>query len=179
MSKSLTILVLILFFSCNRKEKNTDDKSSKVGHTELRTEERNYTIMEYKTEWWWIFKNAEPAELNSIELKKVDSLINIAVTENNDKRQHFVDVVNSHLERKGMEKTGFELDLKRYKRQYVTVLNESGEKEVWINFFCSHNENFDWEKELVIVADGGNCYFNLKVNLTTGEFYDLRINGVA
>ena len=31
----------------------------------------------------------------------------------------------------------------------------------------------------MIVDDGGNCYFNFKINLTTKKFYDLRVNGEA
>jgi hypothetical protein len=46
-------------------------------------------------------------------------------------------------------------------------LNSKGEKEVWINCFCRDGER-DWRKNLVFVKDGGNCYFNLKVNLSRG-----------
>ncbi len=147
--------------------------------SDLNTSESGYTFLTYTTEWWWIFENAKPSELNVVELDKVNLLIQKAIKKNNLERKNFVEVVNSHLERKGIEKTGFELDLKRYRRQYVTVINELGEKEIWINFFCKQNENFDWRKEPIVVADGGSCYFNLKVNLTKEEYYNLRINGVA
>jgi hypothetical protein len=70
------------------------------------------------------------------------------------------------------------IDLKRYKRQYIGVTNEKGEKEVWINCFCidPHNPKMNWKKEFVMVKGGGNCYFNLKVNLTTKKYYDFDTN---
>ena len=30
-----------------------------------------------------------------------------------------------------------------------------------------------------MVDDGGNCFFNVKVNLNTGQYYDLMVNGNA
>ena len=35
------------------------------------------------------------------------------------------------------------------------------------------------QKDLIFVNDGGNCYFNLKINLTTGQYYELMVNGDA
>jgi hypothetical protein len=69
------------------------------------------------------------------------------------------------------------IDMKmyNYKRQYVAVLNSKGEKEVWINCFCEA-EGYEWKNQIMIVADGGNCYFNLKVNLRTKTCYELSVN---
>ena len=77
------------------------------------------------------------------------------------------------------EKTGFELKTEGYKRQYVPVLNEKGEKEVWINFFCNDFDDDNWKTATFNVRDGGNCFYSLKVNLATKEVYDLEINGYA
>jgi hypothetical protein len=38
---------------------------------------------------------------------------------------------------------------------------------------------YDWRKELFDVMDGGNCFFELKINLTSGKYYDLNVNGDA
>ena len=78
----------------------------------------------------------------------------------------------------GSNKKDLRFDLKRYKRQYVAVYNEKNEKIVWVNFFCSPPSS-DWKHQLVIIQDGGDCYFNLKINLKTGKCYDLVVNGVA
>ena len=68
--------------------------------------------------------------------------------------------------------------LKNYKIQFVPYLNEQGEKEVWINGFCS-GSNSNWKKEIVWVMDGGNCYFQIRLNLTTGTCIEIGTNGYA
>lgn len=60
----------------------------------------------------------------------------------------------------------------------MATINSKGEKVVWIDCFCRQ-----WDKgsrtSPVIVTDGGNFYFNLKVNLTTEQYYELMVNGEA
>jgi hypothetical protein len=72
------------------------------------------------------------------------------------------------------------IDFKKYdyKRQYVSIINSIGEKEVWINCFCDSFYK-DWKKQILHVDDGGNCFFNLKVNLSTKKCYDIFVNGYA
>ncbi|AEV98146.1 hypothetical protein A4D02_33690 [Niastella koreensis] len=73
-----------------------------------------------------------------------------------------------------------DIDLKngKYKRQYVAVTNDKGEKIVWVNCFC-HVDGFDWKKSIVMVSDGGSCYFNVEINLTRGEYNGFWVNGYA
>ena len=75
--------------------------------------------------------------------------------------------------------TGYELKLDKFKRQYVSVFNERGEKEIWVNFFCNNGNTDQWKTKLIMIKDGGNCYFNLKVNLTNKTYSELKINGYA
>jgi hypothetical protein len=73
------------------------------------------------------------------------------------------------------------IDLKNnnYRRQLIVVTNKKGEKEVWVNCFCDTWRSDRWKTEIIIVDDGGNCYFNFKINLTTKKFYALVVNGIA
>lgn len=64
-----------------------------------------------------------------------------------------------------------------YRKQLIAVTNKTGEKEVWVNCFCNTWDNDRWKTEMMLVADGGNCYFNFKINLTTKKYYDLGVNG--
>ena len=82
-----------------------------------------------------------------------------------------------------------------YYFQYLPYQNESGEKFIAINAFCKqHFEdqlalleidgemvdlNLNWTENLIEVFDGGWCYWQMKVNLDTGEYFDLRFNGEA
>ena len=72
--------------------------------------------------------------------------------------------------------------LNHYTRQYQGMINEKGEKILWINCFCSNDPDKDfphWRKHEVLVLDGGACFFNLKVNIITGKYYDFGVNGEA
>ena len=69
------------------------------------------------------------------------------------------------------------LPLENYKIQFFGGINE-GERILWANYFCD-DANIDWEKEIVSVDDGGNCFFNVKINLETREIFDFYINGEA
>lgn len=62
-----------------------------------------------------------------------------------------------------------------YLRQYLGIV-EDGEQIIYANFFCSA-EDIDWHNEVVFVQDGGDCYFQVKYNPGTGEFFDLMVNG--
>jgi hypothetical protein len=65
---------------------------------------------------------------------------------------------------------------KSYKKQLVAVTNKDGDKEVWVNCFCD-TLNKNWRKEILLVQDGGRCYFNFKINLTQNKCYHLIVNG--
>lgn len=65
--------------------------------------------------------------------------------------------------------------LDEYKRQYVGILID-GQQVIAVNFFCDPL-NHDWQREFVFVMDGGACFFELKYNVKTAEFYDLSIHG--
>ncbi|MCA9592692.1 MAG: hypothetical protein KC776_05255 [Myxococcales bacterium] len=64
--------------------------------------------------------------------------------------------------------------LHRYRRQFVGVVTD-GKRLVFGNFFCSDVP----ATTPVIVDDGGDCYFNVFFDPTTGAFSKLIINGDA
>ena len=78
----------------------------------------------------------------------------------------------------GHEDYKIDLKAKKYKKQLVPVVNSKGEKEVWVNCFCDDWEKA-WRNQIVMVQDGGPCYFSFKLNLTTKKVYDLTVNGFA
>lgn len=86
-------------------------------------------------------------------------------------------------------KTALEADLsaalkrekpETYYRQCVGPIDSSGNQIVWVNFICSKQIHHypDWKERIISVRGGGSCYFNLKVNLTNHEVYDLIVNGL-
>ncbi len=69
-------------------------------------------------------------------------------------------------------------ELKNYKTQYFGFINELNEKNIFANYFCD-SMGQDWRKQILLVFDGGNCFFNIKANLNKKEVYDLQVNGEA
>jgi hypothetical protein len=82
-------------------------------------------------------------------------------------------------------------NIKKYYRQYVCYQNNNKERIVFINAFCENLElltgiegeiimkPFDWQNKLLIVDDGGMCYWSIKINLSTKEYFDFYVNGEA
>ena len=108
----------------------------------------------------------KPATLTQDDIISIDSLL--------------IACVNDYNKSLDKDDKQWRIDLKKrsYKKQLIVVTNKKGEKEVWINCFCSTWDS-RWKTKLMIVHDGGNCYFNFKINLTKKKYYDFGVNGVA
>ena len=67
-----------------------------------------------------------------------------------------------------------------YYRQFVGAEIEGGDKVIWINCFCKNEiDTFKkWKTDILIVADGGNCFFHVNINLKRKEYYGLMVNGM-
>lgn len=70
--------------------------------------------------------------------------------------------------------------LEDYNRQFVGAEMEGGDKVIWINCFCKTESEIlkNWKSEIIMVADGGNCFFHVNVNLKRKEYYGLMVNGM-
>lgn len=68
-------------------------------------------------------------------------------------------------------------DIKGYRRQYVGILT-GGKKELFVNFFCESFQQ-EWTKHLVIVRDGGSCFFRVNFSMEKKTFHGLLVNGYA
>jgi hypothetical protein len=66
--------------------------------------------------------------------------------------------------------------LDRYHRQYVGT-GEEGET-VAVNALCAV-DGMDWEDDLILVNDGGSCFWGAQVNVATSEVTTFTVNGVA
>lgn len=124
------------------------------------------------------FNDGTPTEITKQDSIQIEFLLNACITEENKYGELYFDKVQTEHPNSKLNKENFILILSRYKRQYMAILNKNGEKEVWVNCFCDH---FDWnlKTRVVQVCDGGNCFFNLKINLNKNIYYNLMINGDA
>jgi hypothetical protein len=64
-----------------------------------------------------------------------------------------------------------------YKRQYVGLIRNN-RRVIFTNFFCDALR-VDWKTSVVVVEDGGDCFFTVMFDANGSRFYDLRINGEA
>jgi len=119
-----------------------------------------------------IFNDSSNINLSSEDLSQIDSILQQCINENLEQKKTGEELNKKHRKRKPENTSHME-----YKRQYFPGINDKGEKVVWVNCFCHTSR--DWKKQLIMVEDGGSCYFNVTINLTTGKYYHLRVNGVA
>lgn len=66
--------------------------------------------------------------------------------------------------------------LETYARQYVGI--GEGEDVISVNALCAVDD-LDWEDQFVVVADGGSCFWQATVSLSTGEVRSFTVNGFA
>lgn len=67
--------------------------------------------------------------------------------------------------------------LNNYYKQYIPYIDKNGDRILYINAACHKAEN--WETDLIIFRDGGDCYWNVKVNLNQKIMYEFGVNSIA
>lgn len=179
MTKQLTSLFAILTICVTSYGKmKTETYNHVQNKNALSIDSSMIAILPFDTTLKWIFIDSKPTELTVEDFLKIDTLLNQCINEYNPEQEKLFNEINGKNRKHKLRKENFIIDLKGYKRQYIAVLNSKGEKEVWVNCFCE-TDNSVWKTKLILVDDGGNCYFNLKINLTTGKYYEFEVNGYA
>ena len=165
---TFSIFLTTSFVACGQvPKKNAADKNPITQSNGLTFDTSKTVIIEFNKKSRWPFDSTfKSAALTQNELQLVDSFLLACVTNYNnsldkDHKQWSIDLKN-----------------RNYRKQLIVVTNKNGQKEVWVNCFC-RVDNDKWKTRMVGVEDGGNCYFNFKINLTTKKYYDLGVNGVA
>lgn len=66
-----------------------------------------------------------------------------------------------------------------HQRQYCGLVSGHGERLVFINAFCDRDQQRGWKRHWVFVLDGGDCYWQAVINLTSGRVEWYEENGDA
>src|SRR5688572_21668365 len=177
MERTLTVLAFIITIGCTSCEQAKTHNQKNLDQP-IQADTSLFAILPFDTTQHWFFKDGQPTGLSSKELSRIEHILKKCISDYNPEQEKRIEEINKEHPEYKLNKDHFIIDLSKYKRQYVPVLNAKGEKEVWINCFCN-TWNSDWKKNVIFVHDGGNCYFNVKVNLTTGKYYELIVNGEA
>ena len=129
-------------------------------HAKSNIDTSQYTVIKYGS--FRTYDGAKPTTLSQNEISEIEFLLKEAIQKYNADSLHKSKIMG----------------LDKYKLQFVPRINNKGEKEVWVNSFCETGGH-NWKKELILVEDGGNCYFDLDINLTTKQYYGLGIGAYA
>jgi hypothetical protein len=62
-----------------------------------------------------------------------------------------------------------------YQRQYIGFESD-GKQMIYANYFCD-SLGKNWREDLVMVEDGGDCYFQFEYDVKSGLFSNLLVNG--
>lgn len=68
-------------------------------------------------------------------------------------------------------------NIDQYKFQYAVL--DTNKRTIFINAVCKAfwPRVSNWEEQLVVVKDGGSCYFQIKYDPSTEQFFEFFING--
>jgi hypothetical protein len=173
-SRSIIIILTFSFYlttsfvACGQVSNiNTADKNHRNPNKGIMYDTSKTAIIEFNKKSRWPFDSTfKAAALTQTELQTVDSFLVVCVAN-----------YNNSLD-KDHKQWRIDFNKYNYRKQLMVVTNKSGQKEVWVNCFC-WIDNDKWKIKVLGVEDGGNCYFNFKINLTTGKYYDLGVNGVT
>lgn len=173
---TLALFLTVCLSYCGQSRIEKDDNT--VSSTSLNLDTSVIALLPLDTAQCWAFNDCSPADLTNDDLIQIEKLLRECVDNYNPEQEKQFNEIKSKYPGYKFYKKHFIIDLERYRRQYIAVTNKEGEKEVWINCFCDKEIDY-WKTDIVFVFDGGNCFFNLKVNLTKGEYYELLVNGEA
>jgi hypothetical protein len=175
---ALSVLSLCFLISCGESKTETNALPAENPVPLVSADTVDYAVLPSDSSSHLITgfpRNLETATLNAADQRLMDSLMQVLVADYNNKLLS--------QKPKAADTTALApspIDLKDYKKQYIAVINAKGEKEVWANCFCKAIEKriefVDWKKIPVKVIDGGNCFFNVKLNLAQRKAYDLKVN---
>jgi hypothetical protein len=181
----LTILLYVIVLGCTKTNDSTLTISDSADSTKVMQnilDSLDFSILKYDTtfRYRYIFPSTfKPTDLSSAEIIECEKLLRTYVLNYNEEAtKEFEEVSKKHPNLK-FDVKQVTIELEEYGRQYVAGLSEDGNKVVYVNCFC-YPEEFEYRnKELVVVDDGGNCFFNFKVDLKNRKIFDFRENGVA
>jgi hypothetical protein len=167
-----TVVFSIGFFAW-RKEKQY--KSRLIDKTEILNDSR-HTVFSDTTQIKWIIKDFVTFWTpGSEDISIMDLILDKAI--NSEKKDYW-----RHLT---------PATYKNYYQQYIFYKDTAGDSIVCINAFCYLLEGpvdsagklvmkpIDWRNNLIIVKDGGDCFWTIKINLSKMTYFDFMINGMA
>lgn len=121
-----------------------------------------YTLLYSPSDIYFAFnKNYKPKVLTQKQLVK----IKLTIDRVSDSLNFLITSTNI---------TTGKVDTLKHVFQIVSAIDKKGQNVVWVNAVCQPSKN--WRKRLMVVDDGGSCYYSFKINLTESNYFNLQIN---
>ena len=138
---------------------------------DINLDTQTIAILNYNESEFPFLKNCSQANLTNDEIVVADTLLQKFIGEYNKEqtRQY-----NSFTPEQQKGHILLLLDLNKFRRQYVPVINQSGDKEIWVNCFCN-NMGKDWKREVIKSSGERMCNFKIMLNLTQSKSYNFRL----
>lgn len=95
--------------------------------------------------------------------------------------------MTQRLERYNKENADRTINPANYYFQYIVALSPRGSKMVYLNAICQSvanrtgrlEKNSNWREKLIRVDDGGECFFQLLIDINKERVVSLSVNGYA
>ncbi|KXK50662.1 MAG: hypothetical protein UZ05_CHB002001611 [Chlorobi bacterium OLB5] len=172
MHNIILISIMIVSFVCGSADKNSIDTKQKTDKNIINDSPKtnlelndNQTVIPASAKMEFAFgRNYKTYEPSQADIELAEKLL--------------MECFNKEVS--GTYNPFFGRKLDQYNRQFVPAEMEGGDKLIWINCFIYADVDpvKKWKTDILYVADGGNAFFNLKVNLTRGTYYGLMVNGM-
>ena len=178
----LTILLLTTTLGCartNNQDFIKSDNDDTWTTTIITLDSLDFNILKFDTiTFRYIFPNTYyPTDLSKEEIIKCEKLLNSYIADYNGEAIERFNKITKKYPNQKFDSKDFTIELVDYGRQYIAVTSDNGDKFVFVNCFCDPEKFSYRDKELVDIMDGGNCYFQFKVNLGQSKIFDFMTNG--
>ncbi|GEM_PF-715684 len=177
------IIIPLLFFSCFLWNCGKKERKVSLGENEnllFKLDSTRFCVFEYNSGYHWIFpENSIKCELTNEDLKIAEQLLNQEIKKFNEEGEIRSFYLKEKFPDRHLNERQFSIKLEEYRRQYIIATSPTGDRILHINLFCG-TEGFEfWREEYVSVDDGGNCFFQVLINISKMKLLDLSVNGVA
>ncbi len=167
----VSFLALVLtVISCTRTEQSTT-----VNNELLQYDTSAIAILTFDTSFYF-FEDGVYAQLTAEDIAKIDLQMSSIIAEINEDQARRFDNKEFLFMTEDLRKEDILVKLSDYKRQYVTVLRDNGDKEVYVNCFNKRINKGIWRKELIEGLGGGTDFFSVYINVTRNNYYKLYVN---
>ena len=166
MRYALTLLSLLLVACSNPNPKTT------VIIPEKPIDTSKYSILKFDAirDSLRFGKNVKAAGVSDTDIAEIETLIAKKAGEYN-KAEAKEEGLDNHLPYDNLIHHA-----EKYYKQIIAVANLKGEKIAWVNCLCAGGKS---NKNIVLVADGGSCFFQIEINLTTNRIIGFWVNGLG